>query len=62
MYGTYETIDGKPAVRFERLLPGPIERVWEFVTESEPRSRWLAAGPRPRPRGGRGECASRPRR
>jgi uncharacterized protein YndB with AHSA1/START domain len=31
-------------VRFERLLPGPIERVWAFLTESEKRKLWLAAG------------------
>jgi uncharacterized protein YndB with AHSA1/START domain len=31
-------------VRFERLLPGPIERVWAYLTESEKRGRWLAAG------------------
>lgn len=31
-------------VRFRRLLPGPIERVWAYLTESEKRSRWLAAG------------------
>jgi uncharacterized protein YndB with AHSA1/START domain len=40
----YGTRLGPAEVRFERLLPGPIERVWEFVTESEPRSRWLASG------------------
>lgn len=33
------------SVRIERLLPGPIERVWDFLTDSEKRSRWLAAGP-----------------
>jgi uncharacterized protein YndB with AHSA1/START domain len=31
-------------IRFERLLPGPIERVWAFLTESEKRKLWLAAG------------------
>jgi uncharacterized protein YndB with AHSA1/START domain len=31
-------------VRFERLLPGPIERVWSYLTESEKRQTWLAAG------------------
>lgn len=31
-------------VRFVRHLPGPIERVWAFLTESEQRGRWLAAG------------------
>ena len=32
------------AVRFERLLPGPVERVWAYITESEKRGRWLASG------------------
>jgi uncharacterized protein YndB with AHSA1/START domain len=31
-------------IRLERLLPGPLERVWEFLTHSERRARWLAAG------------------
>jgi len=32
-------------IRFQRLLPGPIERVWAFLTESDKRGRWLASGP-----------------
>jgi uncharacterized protein YndB with AHSA1/START domain len=32
-------------IRFERVLPGPIERVWAFLTESDKRAKWLAAGP-----------------
>jgi len=31
-------------VRFERLLPGPVERVWAYLTESKKRALWLAAG------------------
>ncbi len=31
-------------IRFERLLPGPIERVWAFLTESDKKAQWLAAG------------------
>jgi uncharacterized protein YndB with AHSA1/START domain len=27
-----------------RLLPGPIERVWDYLTRSELRRQWLAAG------------------
>ncbi|HWL08474.1 MAG TPA: SRPBCC family protein [Planctomicrobium sp.] len=34
----------KDTVRIERLLPGPIERVWAYLTESEKRSKWLASG------------------
>ena len=32
-------------VRLVRLLPGPIERVWEYLTDPEKRSRWFAGGP-----------------
>jgi len=28
----------------QRLLPGPIERVWAYLTESDLRRKWLAAG------------------
>ena len=28
----------------ERMLPGPIERVWAYLTDSEKRSQWFAAG------------------
>lgn len=38
-----ERID-KTTIRFQRLLPGPIDRVWSFLVESEKRGRWLAQG------------------
>ena len=31
-------------LKIQRLLPGPIERVWAFLTESDLRRKWLAAG------------------
>jgi uncharacterized protein YndB with AHSA1/START domain len=31
-------------VRFERLLPGPIERVWSYLTEGDKRAKWLCGG------------------
>jgi uncharacterized protein YndB with AHSA1/START domain len=31
-------------VRLERMLPGPIERVWAYLTESDKRSTWFASG------------------
>jgi uncharacterized protein YndB with AHSA1/START domain len=31
-------------LRFERLLPGPIERVWAYLVESDKRAKWLAGG------------------
>ena len=38
-----ERID-KTTVRFERMLPGPIERVWEYLTDAEKRATWLCGG------------------
>jgi uncharacterized protein YndB with AHSA1/START domain len=37
-------IIAQDTVRIERLLPGPVERVWAYLTESEKRGRWLAFG------------------
>jgi uncharacterized protein YndB with AHSA1/START domain len=31
-------------LKIQRLLPGPIERVWAYLTDSELRRRWLASG------------------
>lgn len=31
-------------LRFERMLPGPIERVWAYLVEPDKRSKWLADG------------------
>ena len=41
MYGTYETYDGKPAVRFERVYPHPVEHVWRSVTVPEEMAAWF---------------------
>lgn len=35
---------GKTTVRFQRMLPGPIERIWAWITEEEKRRQWFAAG------------------
>ena len=43
LHANGEIID-RQTVRFERLLPGPIERVWAYLTESEKRRKWLASG------------------
>ncbi len=32
-------------IRFERVLPGPAERVWEYLTDSKKRGEWFADGP-----------------
>lgn len=31
-------------VRLERLLPGPIDRVWSYIVDSDLRAQWLARG------------------
>lgn len=31
-------------VRLVRTLPGPIERIWEYLTDPEKRARWFAGG------------------
>ena len=38
------TIIEPGTVRLERLLPGPVERVWAYLTEPEKRVKWLAGG------------------
>ncbi len=40
----YGVVTEAGTVRFERVLPGPIERVWAYLTESEKRGTWLASG------------------
>ncbi len=35
---------GPAEVRIVRTLPGPIERVWAYITESEKRARWFCGG------------------
>ena len=40
-HGTYATIDGEPAVRFERRLPHPVEAVWRTVTEPGELAHWF---------------------
>jgi uncharacterized protein YndB with AHSA1/START domain len=31
-------------VKLQRVLPGPVERVWSYITDSDKRAQWLAAG------------------
>lgn len=40
----FGTLIEPTTLRIERLLPGPIERVWAYLTDSDLRSKWLAAG------------------
>ena len=41
----YGVLTEPATLKIQRLLPGPIERVWEYLTVSEKRARWLAGGP-----------------
>lgn len=40
----YGELLGPDAVRFVRLLPGPIERVWRYLADADKRARWLCGG------------------
>jgi uncharacterized protein YndB with AHSA1/START domain len=42
-YGTYETIEGRPALRFERRLAHPAEAIWRAVTEPSELAHWFPA-------------------
>jgi uncharacterized protein YndB with AHSA1/START domain len=42
--GEFGVVTAARTIRFQRLLPGPIERVWAYLTESDKRGRWLASG------------------
>ena len=40
----YGALTEPATLKIERLLPGPIERVWAYLTQSDLRRQWLAAG------------------
>jgi len=46
-------------IRFVRLLPGPIERVWSYLTEEEKRKKWFAGGAMDLRAGGQAELIFR---
>ncbi len=41
MYGAYETIEDRPALRFERRLSHPVEVVWRAITEASQLEHWF---------------------
>ena len=43
MNGSLETVDGRPALRFERRFDHPVERVWRAITEPAELERWFVA-------------------
>ena len=42
--GDYGVLTEPATLRIERLLPGSIDRVWAYLTESDLRRKWLASG------------------
>src|SRR5215813_2414061 len=40
----YGTLIEPTTLQIQRLLPGPIERIWAYLVESDKRRKWLAAG------------------
>src|SRR5688500_3165086 len=42
---TLGVVTAPGTVCIKRVLPGPIERVWAYLTESDKRRKWLARGP-----------------
>lgn len=43
MNGTYQEIDGRPALRFERSFSQPVDRVWRAVSDPDEMGRWFPA-------------------
>ncbi len=41
MYGAYDTIENRPALRFERRLAHPVDVVWRAITESDELLHWF---------------------
>ena len=42
--GEYVTYPSETVLEIYRDLPGPIERVWDYLTKSDLRAKWLCAG------------------
>ena len=40
----YGVLTEPATLKIQRVLPGPVDRVWAYLTESELRRKWLAAG------------------
>jgi len=41
---SYGTISEPATLTIQRLLPGSVDRVWAYLTESDLRRQWMAAG------------------
>lgn len=55
----YGVVTSPSTVKIERLLPGPIERVWQYLTDPDKRRQWLAGGEMQQRHGGRVELIFR---
>jgi uncharacterized protein YndB with AHSA1/START domain len=55
----YGTFPAPGEVRLTRTLPGPIERLWQYLTDPEKRARWFAGGPMEPRAGGKMELLFR---
>jgi Activator of Hsp90 ATPase homolog 1-like protein len=44
MNGSLETIDGRPALRFERRYEHSVERVWKAITDPDELRHWFPTG------------------
>ena len=53
----YGKFTGPAEVRIVRTLPGPIERIWEYLTDPEKRARWFCGGMLEQKPGGKVEFA-----
>lgn len=40
----YGDVSVPTVLKIERVLPGPIERVWSYIVDSDLRRQWLASG------------------
>lgn len=43
-FSAYGQLVEPTVLKLERLLPGPVNRVWDYLTQSELRCQWLASG------------------
>ncbi|MBW9086477.1 SRPBCC family protein [Rhizobium wenxiniae] len=48
----YGTVTAPSEITIQRKLPGPIERIWDYLTDSDLRRQWLASGIMPQTPGG----------
>ncbi|MEO5578129.1 MAG: SRPBCC family protein [Sphingomicrobium sp.] len=55
----YGVLSDDSTLTVKRLLPGPIDRVWRYLAESDLRRQWLAAGDMEMKRGSRFELVWR---